>query len=170
MVDEGAAAKLGSVMQRLQAKVELAMALEHFGSTVVFRGPRGKSVRTWQIVAIATREDFKWRDAYDLWWITRCALQEGELLTDEERLRALRVTAAIYDKTLLDVGAGLSRVVASGILNEQGAFENDMKRWFPHDVFARYSAAGQFRDALQVASREITRAQSLIDGATQEVL
>src|SRR5205814_1449585 len=129
--------------------------------------PVPELVSAWadKIKAVATRDDFKWRDAYDLWWIARCVLDEGAP-SDHERIEAIRVTAAIYDKTLDDVGAGLSRVVDSGILSDERAFEADMKRWFSHDVFTRYRAAGQFHEALVVTSREIARALSLIGAAT----
>lgn len=125
--------------------------------------PVPQLVAAWadEIKAVATRVDFKWRDAFDLWWIARCLLREDELSV-ADRLDALKVTAAIYDKTLDDVARGLSRVLDSAVLTDLEAFEADMSRWFSRDVFARYRAAGQFDQALATAIREIERARSLI--------
>jgi hypothetical protein len=129
--------------------------------------PVPELVSAWadKIKAVATRDDFKWRDAYDLWWIARCFRDEGAA-SNEARVVALRVTASLYGKTLRDVAAGLSRVIDSGILSDIAAFEADMKRWFVHDVFTRYRAAGLFREACVVASREIESALALIGAAT----
>ncbi|MBX3226134.1 MAG: nucleotidyl transferase AbiEii/AbiGii toxin family protein [Labilithrix sp.] len=50
MVDERATSRLGATMQKLRAKLDLAMSLHYPDGVVALKGPRGKEVVTWQVV------------------------------------------------------------------------------------------------------------------------
>jgi len=131
------------------------------GVSIVIPVPDLVSAKADKIKAIATRPDFKWRDAFDLAWIARCLKREDEVMPDEFRV-ALGATASIYDKTLEDVAEGLSRVLASGVMDDVASFEADMTRWFPDEDVPRYRSSGYFRNALAEAKREVERSLDLI--------
>jgi hypothetical protein len=140
--------------------------------------PVPELVSSWadKIKAIATRPDFKWRDAFDLSWIAKI-IDKADLVrgndpaigSAENKLAALETTAGIYGKSLDDVADGLDRVVQSGSLDDVAEFEKDMSRWFPDDVFPRFKSTGMFEKSLAETKREIETTIELIESAKREI-
>jgi len=115
-----------------------------------------------KVKAIATRPDFKWRDAFDVAWINQC-LKREDPIPAEEYIDALTATASIYGKTLEDVAEGLERVLASGAMDDVSTFEDDMGRWFLRKDAERYIAGGVFKRMLGEAKREIEKSLALVN-------
>ncbi|MDW9481701.1 hypothetical protein GOB57_23930 [Sinorhizobium meliloti] len=113
-----------------------------------------------KIKAIATRPAFKWRDAYDLSYISRSMVREN--LSDDDKARAIRATAAIYGTSMADLEQGLRRVLESGVFEEVEAFEADMKRWFDADTYERMLRRDVFRNDLEVAAQEVSDAIAIL--------
>lgn len=175
--------KHGKVMVKAEFFVTDPTLLAKYRSTHLVPTSRGivgvstpipvpEFVASWadKIKAIATRPDFKWRDAFDLSWVVKClrkadmaAIDEAAIGSDENKLDALETTAGIYGKSLDDISDGLKRVVESGVLDKVEDFENDMARWFPDDIFPRFKATGMFAKALAETKREIENTIDLID-------
>lgn len=134
--------------------------------------PVPEFISSWadKVKAIATRRDFKWRDAFDLSWIVKCiekadamAYDEAPIGSSENKLAALEATASIYGKSMDDVHCGLKRVLDSRVLEDITGFERDMSRWFPDDIFPRFKSTGMFAKALGDTKREIQATINLID-------
>jgi len=134
--------------------------------------PVPELVSSWadKIKAIATRPDFKWRDAFDLAWVCKIinkadlgATDDTVIGSDENKLAALETTAGIYGKTLEDIAVGLERVCQSGVLDNVTEFEKDMARWFPDDIFPRFKATGMFARSLKETKQEIEATISMIE-------
>jgi len=165
----------GKVMVKAEFLVTEAALLSAYRSTHIIPTSRGvvgistplpvpDLISAWadKIKAMATRPDFKWRDAYDLAWIAQCLRREDEISVEDYR-QALTATAAIYDKSLRDVEEGLSKVLASGVFESISKFETDMAKWFEEELYPRYRETGQFRMALAGARREVENAIEMIN-------
>jgi predicted nucleotidyltransferase component of viral defense system len=113
-----------------------------------------------KIKAIATRSAFKWRDAYDLSYISHSMRRQD--LPDAEKDRAIRATAAIYKTSLAQIEQGLRNVMESGVFEEVAAFEADMKRWFEPDTYERMLRRDVFRNDLENAAQEVVDAIAII--------
>lgn len=119
-----------------------------------------------KIKAIATRPAFKWRDAYDLSYISRSMVRES--LTDSEKAQAIRATAAIYGTSMTELEQGLRRVLGSGVFEEVAAFEADMKRWFDADTYERMLRRDVFRDDLELSAQEVSDAIAILHSPRPE--
>ena len=113
-----------------------------------------------KIKAIATRPAFKWRDAYDLAYISRSMLRED--LSDAEKSRAIHATAAIYGTSMADIEAGLRKTLESGVFEEVQAFEADMKRWFDKETYDHMLRRDVFSDDLEVSASEVSDAIGIL--------
>lgn len=115
-----------------------------------------------KIKAMATRPAFKWRDAYDLSYISRNMIREH--FSHDDKGRAIRATAAIYGTDLQDIENGLIRVQESGVFENVSAFKADMKRWFDPNTFEHMEKRDVFVEDLEVSSQEVSEAISIIRG------
>nr|WP_250808223.1 nucleotidyl transferase AbiEii/AbiGii toxin family protein [Neorhizobium tomejilense] len=115
-----------------------------------------------KIKAIATRPSFKWRDAYDLSYISRSMIREN--LSDDEKGRAITATAAIYGTNLLDIEEGLVRVQEQGVFEDVSRFQADMRRWFDTETYERMLKRDVFADDLEKAGEEVGDAISILRG------
>lgn len=113
-----------------------------------------------KVKAIATRPAFKWRDAYDLSFVSH-SMTRGNV-SREEKKEALAATSAIYSKSLEEVVVGLERVLENGYLDDIDTFEADMRRWFRPDTFEARRRRGMFADDLSASKSEIEDAISLV--------
>ncbi len=151
-----------------------ADVLKNYGS--IYQVPTGASniavstpipaptlVSAWadKIKAIATRDHMKWRDLFDLAFISQ--MMRRETISNSEKKAALQTTASIYGKTLDDVAAGLRAVQASGALENEAEFEADLGKWLDSETFKGYQERAMFGQMLKVVSREIKAALSLDD-------
>lgn len=113
-----------------------------------------------KIKAIATRPAFKWRDAYDLSYISHSMLREE--LTDSAKARAIKATAAIYGTSMNQIEEGLRRVLESGVFENVEAFEADMRRWFDKETYEGRARRGLFQDDLETSAQEVSDAITIV--------
>lgn len=123
--------------------------------------PAPKLIYAWadKIKAIATRDFMKYRDVYDVWFLLGKIrpLPEG----DEAREAVSRV-ASLYDHTPESVAEGLDRVLASDAISDNEAFQADMKRWLPEDIYRGLETRNYFPTILAAVRDELARARTLI--------
>lgn len=169
-------ARHGVVQVKTEFMVTTAALLADYASThvvpmmrrpIVLRSqiPVPQFVSAWadKVKAMATRPAFKWRDAYDLSYISQCMAREN--VNDVSRSAAIKATAAIYSKTMADVEAGLVRILDEGYLEDVASYETDMGRWFDKETFKARQVRGMFEDDLETAKFEIEGAIRLINRA-----
>jgi hypothetical protein len=182
--------KHGKVMVKAEFFVTKPELLARYRSTHLVPTSRGivavrtpipvpELVSSWadKIKAIATRPDFKWRDAFDLALIIgmidkadlRAKGDKDLIGTPENKIAALEATAGIYDKSIDDVAEGLDRVLQSGALDDVKSYEKDMFRWFPDADFPRFKTTGMFERTLAETKREIELTVELIDNMRREM-
>lgn len=131
----------------------------HRGSNVSVVLPVGDIVSLWadKVKVLATRNGMKWRDVHDLGYIADLLDRRGwpkqELLAE-----ALETSASIYGKTLGDIRAGLELRLEEGWFSRTDEFCEDMKRWFPADLYADFMERGLFAQFLRRAEDEVRRA------------
>ncbi len=120
-----------------------------------------------KIKAIATRPAFKWRDAYDLSYISRSMVRES--LDDAAKARAIKATAAIYGTSMAELENGLRRVMDNGVFEQVEAFQADMKRWFDADTYERMLRRDIFRNDLEVSAQEVADAIAILHVPKKEL-
>lgn len=134
--------------------------LERIRLTVEIPVPELVSAWGDKIKAVATRPEFKWRDAYDIGFISRIFDRSGR--PSQEALReALLASARIYGKTEADVAEGLQRRLEDGTLDNLSGFVANMVNWFPLDTFKSAERNGTFADMLSRARHEIELGHSI---------
>jgi hypothetical protein len=114
-----------------------------------------------KILAISARESIKWRDLYDLSYLSEQMSASG--FDRSEALGDLKISADIYKSSLEKIRTGLERdVVVDGLVDSAG-YEADMKKWFSDAEFKAMIASGAFRGHLERASEEVERARDIIN-------
>lgn len=125
--------------------------------------PAPALISSWadKIVAVASRPDFKWRDAYDLAFLHLSI--PGGLTKDTDRFQALTATMNIYhDITFEGLLAGLDRDFVTASLSDPEKFEADMQDWLPKERWQHFKDNGMFQERLALAKFEVERARALI--------
>lgn len=117
-------------------------------------GPTLVSAWSDKVVALAMRQALKWRDVFDLDFITNAARMDRQI-TWESKFEALAATAAIYGYSSEDVLEGLERLVESGQLEDCASFERDMSRFFDPSTYQEYLDSDVFRSALDGTRAEV---------------
>lgn len=112
--------------------------------------------------AIATRPAVKWRDLYDIAFVASALDRRGLVPTEAQRFEALRTSAAIYAKTPGDVALGLTTLLDHDAFDDLQAFERDMERWYPPDLYEDCVQRRVFAQMLQQARQEVERAVAVI--------
>lgn len=116
----------------------------------VISGPQLISAWSDKIIAMSQRPAFKWRDIYDLWFLTKHmkSLDDSKdpkehvpYPTHEKFVEALESTASIYGKNLTDIRDGLQRMLETGVLESTDLYADDMKKWFQQDTWDRWNPA-----------------------------
>lgn len=129
--------------------------------------PTPELVAAWadKVKAIATRPEFKWRDAYDLAFLHDQFHGRGwkkQSIDDDALYDALASTAAIYDKTPGDLIHGLEGAIERNVFDDIDAFAADMSRWLNPERWEEYNSLGMFSDMLGKARHEIERALEIV--------
>lgn len=132
--------------------------------------PAPTLVSAWadKVKAIATRDHMKWRDLFDLAFVSQ--MMRREAVSNAEKKQALETTARIYGKTLQDIVTGLQAVQASGALTNTQEFEQDLGLWLDKETFEGYQKRNMFAEMLKVVDREIKAALSLEEADDDELM
>ena len=123
----------------------------------------GAPVGLWgdKVKAIACRQDLKWRDLFDLGF-----LSEHRGVVDasvHDRLRAIDVATRLHRGSLLTVYRGLeSRIADIGGVDGYGRYMSDLERWFAPDMFAAFDGTGSFRAHFDRAQADLAHAHDII--------
>lgn len=123
----------------------------------------GAPVGLWgdKVKAVACRQDLKWRDLYDLGFLT--AHRGLEAAGDSERLEAIQISTKLHRGSLLTVQRGLdARLNEITAACGYDAYMADLQRWFAPDMFAAFEATGVFRSHFDLACADLRHAQGLI--------
>lgn len=132
--------------------------------------PAPKLISAWadKIKAIATRDFMKWRDLFDLAFVSQ-TMRKEETITNADKKRALEASGAIYGKTYADIVEGLRQVIATGLLEDVASFERDLWFWLDEATFETYRSRNMFANMLKLVRREIDDAMKL-DTITEDDL
>lgn len=168
--------KHGKVMIKTEFLVTKKSLLNNYKSTHLIPTQNGivdidmpipvpEFISAWsdKIKAIATRPDFKWRDAYDLAWVINQIKKEDNNFVENDYIESLVATAEIYGKNIDDIKNGLENILNKNILNEIDSFEKDMSRWFSDDMFSRLKQTDQFKNILKIVKNEIQKVLAFIE-------
>jgi hypothetical protein len=110
-----------------------------------------------KLKAIASRPEFKMRDAYDLGLVSQRFGLSGSPSAGEF-FSAISVSAAIYGKTLDDIASGLRARLDDGTMARQDDFVRDMQRWFDGETYLKLSASGSLLDCWMRTEEEMRTA------------
>ncbi len=113
-----------------------------------------------KILAISARESIKWRDIYDLAYLSQEISAAG--IDRSTALDDLRVSAEIYKSNLSNISNGLLRDVVVEGLGDLDAYRADMKKWFSDAEYKTMTGSDAFRGQLEYATDEIRRAREVI--------
>ena len=107
-----------------------------------------------KVKAFATRPGIKWRDVYDLGFISRQFETNGRP-DESELLASLLTSARIYGKAPGEIAECLSRRLADGTFAEAKDFVENMANWLAPDTFASICRNGTLLDLFKRAHQEI---------------
>lgn len=162
-------------MGKVQVKLEFyATAPENLADYESFAEMRLKGVRNvrmraeirvphlvsfWgdKVKAISTRPEFKFRDSFDLGFISRTWERNGGRPAPVDLARALEVTGRVYGKQMADLVDGLEARLSDGSFRRNADFEANMSLWFEPDTHASMSANGTFAEMLARAEDEAAK-------------
>ncbi len=113
-----------------------------------------------KVLAISARESIKWRDLYDLAYLSQEMSAAG--IDRSSAMEDLRISAEIYNSNLTRIRDGLARDVVVDGLSDLDAYQADMKKWFSDMEFKAMAASDAFRGQLDYAAEEIRRARAAI--------
>ena len=113
-----------------------------------------------KVLAISARESIKWRDLYDLAYLSQEMSAAG--IDRSSAMEDLRISAEIYNSNLTRIRDGLARDVVVDGLFDLDAYQADMKKWFSDMEFKAMAASDAFRGQLEYAAEEIRRARAAI--------
>lgn len=115
-----------------------------------------------KILAISARPAIKWRDMYDLAYLSEAMSASG--IDRTNALDQMKTSADIYNSNVGNIRAGLDNDMVVEALGNTAEFELDMKKWFTEADFKKMQKAGVFEDYLRRAADEIQNARNIIDG------
>lgn len=140
---------------------------------IVPAGPKGVAIRfsaaihgpelisSWsdKMIAMAKRDDFKWRDIYDVWFL-HGSIKSLRVDSPEMFIQSLESTAQIYSEPLSVIQEGLEKVIADGYLSDIDKYTENMSRWLSEDDWSRRKPT--FEAHLLAARSEVNTAIRLI--------
>ena len=92
-----------------------------------------------KVLAISARESIKWRDLYDLAYLSQEMSAAG--IDRSSAMEDLRISAEIYNSNLTRIRDGLARDVVVDGLFDLDAYQADMKKWFSDMEFKAMAAS-----------------------------
>lgn len=113
-----------------------------------------------KILAISARESIKWRDLYDLAYLSQEMSAGG--IDRSTAMDDLRISADIYNSNLARIRDGLGRDIVIEGLADLDAYQADMKKWFSDTGYKTMAASDAFRGQLAYAGEEVRRARTAI--------
>jgi len=124
----------------------------------------GAPVGLWgdKVKAIACRQDLKWRDLFDLGFLSgHRGLVDASV---HDRLQAIDVATRLHRGSLLTVHRGLeSRIAEIGGVDGYSRYMADLERWFAPDLYAAFHAMGSFQTHFDRAQADLVQARGLIE-------
>jgi len=114
---------------------------------------------------IALRDYTKYRDAYDLAFISSSMERNGSRPSDAELRRAVQVTAGIYGNDLNDIIAGLKTRLTDTYFTDLDAFAQDLTKWLTKDDALDYAAKNVFKPMLERARGEVEQCLAILTEA-----
>lgn len=168
--------RMGKVMVKLEFYATAPEALADYASYAEMRLPGLRRVKlrveipvphlrsAWadKVKAISTRPEFKWRDAFDLGWISREFSRPGVRPSDVDLGEALRASARIYGKTPGELVEGLELRLADGTFGKLDEFVENMTLWFETDTHAAFVRNGTLEACLRSCETEVGSALVLV--------
>lgn len=160
--------RMGKVQVKLEFYATTPECLSGYASFPEMRLPGVRGVRMraqinvpelvslWgdKVKAMSTRPEFKFRDAFDLGFISRY-FERNHNRPDEVALtEALTASARIYGKELTDLVHGLEQRLSDGSFERLEDFMVNMSLWFEPETHAVMSANGTLSDMLARARGE----------------
>ena len=119
-----------------------------------------------KVKAIATRPEFKMRDAHDLGFVSRQFEATGGRPSDEELREALVTTAGIYGKTPEEVAEGVEARLSDGTMDRTDDYMRDMVRWFDAATYASLEGQGLLTDYWRRTADEMRIGVELLRAAS----
>lgn len=172
--------RMGKVIVKMEFYQVLRHLLPSYGAKMIVPvGQGGVRVTTpvpiaeiaslWadKVKAIATRVEFKWRDAHDLAFVADRLEFSGKMPEPDMLQSMLRHVAEIYSVTTRDIVDGLERRLSEGCFADYAAFRTDMARWFSGDTAAHLAASGTFDQMLDTARAEVERGHRILSADAQ---
>jgi hypothetical protein len=167
--------RIGKVQVKLEFYAVAQEALAGYGSHAELRLPGLGSVRLtveipvpnlaafWgdKVKAFATRPDVKWRDIYDLGFISRQFEVTGRP-SSAELSKSLRASARIYSKETDEIASSLGVRLRDGTFDRTREFVDNMANWFAAETFSSFCRSGTLLDMFSRARSEIELALALL--------
>jgi len=120
-----------------------------------------------KIKAVASRPEMKWRDIYDLAYISD---HLGKSRDDEAETTAVLGVGDLYRYSSTDLVNDLTTVLESGILDRLDLFEDDIRHWLHDDVWEDLQSAGLLSAMLAKGKTELVRALDIVQASlSQEI-
>lgn len=153
-----------SLLRQYKTLQVVPMGKWHAAVNVSATIPAPDLISSWadKIVAVGHRRDFKWRDAYDLAFLS---LEIPNASTKESaRYEAICATLGIYKDMDLDtLIEGLNRDFVTTSLEASDEFAADMQNWMPPERWKKFNDDGVFEQHLASAKKEIERAKHILE-------
>jgi hypothetical protein len=168
--------RMGKVQVKLEFYATTPECLADYASFSEMRLPGVRNVRMraeiqvphlvsfWgdKVKAMSTRPEFKFRDAFDLGFISRVWERNGNRPSPADLAQALVASARIYGKSLEDLESGLDDRLSDGSFERLDEFKTNMSLWFAPETHASMSSNGTLAEMLARAKDEAAKGLEIV--------
>jgi hypothetical protein len=119
--------------------------------------PVPEKVAFWgdKVKAFATRPEVKWRDVFDLGFLSRQFERDRARPSSEELAHALEVSARIYNREACSLVDGLRLRLGDGTFVSSADYISGMAQWFDPDTYRNLAANGTLEEFFGRARTEV---------------